>query len=202
MALGPNSAPKPLDPSSQPALPFPGLEVPGQFYWATRSPAALAGMTLPPRGTPWEKLHELGFRHVVCLCSDRPAYDPAPLGWLVTVELCDLAERSLPEDPAAEERAIQIISRAVRAKLEKGEGVIVHCAGGRGRSGTVLGCVLRGLGYSANEVVGFLDAVHKLRGKAGWPEADWQREVVERYSLRDESDSYPPLPNPPSNIKG
>lgn len=42
----------------------------------------------------------------------------------------------------------------------------------------MLGCVLRIPGYSANEVVGFLDAVHKLRGKAGWTEADWQREVV------------------------
>ena len=44
----------------------------------------------------------------------------------------------------------------------------------------MLGCVLRGLGYEAAEVITFLDSVHKLRGKAGWPEADWQREVVER----------------------
>ena len=170
----------PLDSSLQPAFSFPGLEVPGSFYWVLRNPAPLAGMTLPPSGTPWERLHELGFRHVACLCSDRPLYDPAPLEWLVTLDLCDLAEKSLPEDPVAEERAIRIVSRAVLARLAAGEGVIVHCAGGRGRTGTVLGCVLRGFGYPATEVVSFLDEIHRLRGKPGWPESDWQREVVER----------------------
>jgi hypothetical protein len=170
----------PLDPSFQPALPFPGLEVPGSFYWVLLAPAPLAGMTLPPRDTPWSSLHERGFRHVACLCSERPVYEPAPLGWLVAMELCDLAEKPLPEDPVAEEQAIRVISRAVLARLGAGEGVIVHCAGGRGRTGTVLGCVLRGLGYEATEVVAFLDTVHRFRGKPGWPEADWQREVVER----------------------
>lgn len=170
-----------LDPSLQLAIPFLGLDVPRQFYRVIQSPAPLAGMTLPPSDTPWDRLHEFGFRHVVaCLCSDRPVYDPSPLEWLVTVELCDLAEVPLPEDPVAEERANRIISRAILARLNAGEGVIVHCAGGRGRTGTVLGCVLRGLGYSATEVAAFLGAVHRIRGKGGWPEADWQREVVER----------------------
>jgi protein-tyrosine phosphatase len=137
-------------------------------------------MTLPPRNTPWDRLYELGFRHVACLCSERPLYDPTPLEWLVTAELCDLAEVPLPEDPVAEERAIRLISRAVQAKLSAGEGVIVHCAGGRGRTGTVLGCAMRGLGYPADEVVRFLDEVHRFRGKPGWPEAPWQQEVVER----------------------
>ena len=180
MQLDPPRPLGPLGPFCQPALPFTGLEVPGQFYWVLRSPVPLAGMILPPRGTPWERLHDLGFRHVVCLCSDRPAYIPAPLEWIVAVELCDLAEVPLPEYPDTEERAIRLISRAVLAKLSAGEGVIVHCAGGRGRTGTVLGCVLRGLGYEAAEVITFLDSVHMLRGKEGWPEADWQREVVER----------------------
>lgn len=171
----------PLDPTAQPALPFSGLEVPRDFYWVLQAhaPAPLAGMALPPRGTPWDRLHDLSFRHAVCLCSDRPVYDPSPLQWIVAVELCDLAELPLPEDPDTEERDIRLISRAVQTKLAAGEGVIVHCAGGRGRTGTVLGCVLRGLGYGATEVVAFLDAVHRLRGKPGWPEADWQQRVVE-----------------------
>lgn len=180
MTLDPQSVREPLDPLHQPALPFSGLEVPGTFYRVLESPAPLAGMTLPPRDTPWEQLHGLGFRHVVCLCSERPIYHPAPLEWIVTVELCDLAEQPLPEDPDAEEQAIRLISKAVLRKIKAGEGVIVHCAGGRGRTGTVLGCVLRGLGYAANEVCAFLDTLHKLRGTAGWPEAEWQREVVER----------------------
>ncbi len=165
-----SSAPSPFD--------LTPLRLPEDFYWVRTLPPFLAGMQLPPRCTPWEQLLEIGFRHVVCLCSDHPVYEPAPLQWLVTVELCDLAEQPLPEDPASEERAIRIISTAIVARLRKGEGVIVHCAGGRGRTGTVLGCVLRELGHPVDEIVAYLDAVHKSRGKPGWPEAEWQQSVV------------------------
>lgn len=179
MPLDP-TPPEPLDPDLQSAFPLPGIEVPRQFYWANTSPAPLAGMELPRGAMPWEQLHVAGFRKVACLCSERPLYDPSPLQWLVALELCDLVEQPLPEDPVAEEKAIRLIARAIVAALGKGEGVIVHCAGGRGRTGTVLGCVLRELGHGADEVVAYLDAVNRRRGKDGWPEAAWQREVVER----------------------
>jgi len=175
--------PEPLDPRVDPLFDLPGLAVPDQFYSVATTPAPLAGMTLPPRETPWASLHGIGFRHVACLCSDRPLYDPTPLDWLVTVELCDLVEQPLPEDPVTEERAIRLIASAIVGCLQQGEGVIVHCAGGRGRTGTVLGCVLRGLGHPADEIVAFLDGIHKRRGKPGWPEAAWQREVVERFEV-------------------
>ncbi len=58
---------------------------------------------------------------------------------------------------------------------------MVHCHGGTGRTGTVLGCVLRELGVQAAEVIDFLDRVHKARGKPGWPESSWQRELVEHW---------------------
>jgi len=83
-----------------------------------------------------------------------------------------------------DERAIRLVACAIVGCLQQGEGVIVHCAGGRGRTGTVLGCVLRELGHPADEIVAFLDGIHKRRGKPGWPEAAWQREVVERVSER------------------
>lgn len=175
------SSPEPLDPSAPSPFDLTPLHLPEQFYWVRTAPPFLAGMPLPSRNTPWDRLHGIGFRHVACLCSNRPVYDPSPLRWLVTVELCDLDEQSLPDHPPEEERAIRIISRAIVGWLEKGEGVIVHCAGGRGRTGTVLGCVLREIGHEASEIVAFLDAVHKRRGKSGWPESDWQREAVERW---------------------
>ena len=173
-------APEPLDPSAPSPFDLTPLRLPEQFYWVRSVPPLLAGMQLPPRDTPWEHLYTIGFRHVVCLCSDRPVYDPSPLQRLVTVELCDLAEQPLPEDPQEEERAIRIISQTIVTCLHNGEGVIVHCAGGRGRTGTVLGSVLREIGHEASEIVAFLDAVHKNRGKLGWPEAEWQRELVEK----------------------
>jgi len=54
--------PDPLDPGVDPPLDLPGLAMPDQFYSVATTPAPLAGMTLPPRETPWDSLHEIGFR--------------------------------------------------------------------------------------------------------------------------------------------
>jgi protein-tyrosine phosphatase len=159
-----------------------GLNVPGQFFWVRADRPPLAGMQLPSKDIPWEALHQLGFRWIACLCSERPFYDPFPIERLVSVELCDLVETELPEDPEVEERTFGLIADAILGKLEKGEGVIVHCAGGRGRTGTLLGIVLVRLGYSAAEAISFLDQVHRSRGKDGWPESKWQSDVVKRAS--------------------
>jgi protein-tyrosine phosphatase len=64
--------------------------------------------------------------------------------------------------------------------LQAGDGVVVHCAGGTGRTGTVIGCVLRLLGVAAVQVISYLDHLHQARGRSGWPEAEWQSQVVRR----------------------
>lgn len=161
-----------------------GLDVPGQLYWAKVGTPPLAGMQLPAMDTPWLALHNVGFRWIVCLCSEHPRYDPDPIERLVSVELADLAEREFPEDPELEERAIRIIAEAVLKKLDLGEGVVVHCAGGRGRTGTVLGVALVRLGSAAEVVVNYLDRIHQARGKPGWPESPWQSDLVLRTESR------------------
>ena len=157
---------------------IPGISAPHEFYWVANDPAPLAGMRLPSDTVPWDALFEQGFRWVACLCSEKPRYNPDPLGRLVTVELCDLVDGEPPEDPEAEEELIRKIADVVILKLKLGEGVVIHCAGGRGRTGTVLGVVLRKLGLSGTEVVDYLNDVNQLRGESGWPEAKWQAEVV------------------------
>lgn len=117
----------------------------------------------------------MGFRWVACLASSRAnsGYDPFPLETLLAVELTDLCDGLTPDDPGAETKESRSIASRVLEKLQTGEGVIVHCAGGRGRTGTVLGVVLKMLGIEDEEILGFLNRVHQLRGTAGWPEAEW-----------------------------
>jgi protein-tyrosine phosphatase len=161
---------------------IPGLDTPRQFYVPSLSPAPLAGMPYPKPSTPWQDFYRLGFRHIVRLEAGQPAYDPFPLSLLHTAGLEDLIHAHPPRDPQAEESSIRQTVSAILSVLERGEGVIAHCVGGTGRTGTVLGCSLVALGYSAPEVIAYLDDLNKARGKSGWPESAWQAELLSSFS--------------------
>jgi len=54
------------------------LQITSQLF-VLKEPAPLAGMAYPAMGMPWHQLYNAGFSNVVCLCSERAEYDPAPL---------------------------------------------------------------------------------------------------------------------------
>ena len=155
---------------------FPSL----RLYQILEGAAPLAGCQLPLNFSEWERVFEAGFRHIVCLCSECPRYDPTPLRLAVAVELDDLAERRRPFKPAQEAKRIREIAELVVSRLQRGEGVLVHCAAGRGRTGTVIGAALRILGVPAEQIIDHLDQVHWLRNGKEWPEAEWQADLLRR----------------------
>jgi hypothetical protein len=161
--------------------PITGLAVPYDFYWVLQYPAPLAGMPYPSPRTPWQDLAAAGFRHVICLEGDGPAYDPSALIMSHRTHLQDLYGGSIPRHPDQEAMLIREAALAVARRLQTGEGMVVHCAGGTGRTGTVIGCVLRILGFSALQVITYLDHLHQARGRSGWPESEWQSQVVQRF---------------------
>ncbi len=158
-----------------------GLQVPRQFYLVLSEPAPLAGMAYPAMGMPWHYLFNMGFTHVVCLCSERVEYDPSPLRVLQAVEMEDLHHGNGPKFSAKDERLVREAVGAINERLAVGEGVIVHCVGGTGRTGTVTGCVLRSMGFAAEDVIRYLDELNKARGRLGWPEALWQAGMIWRF---------------------
>jgi hypothetical protein len=160
--------------------PIAGLQVPQDLYWVLRSPAPLAGMRLPSNAWPGCAIHAGGFSDLVSLHPGE--YSPAPLTTVFAEQLEDLAGGGPPRDA---EREVLLIQKAVHAtvqSLKMGRGVVVHCWGGRGRTGTVLGCALRELGYDADVIIDYLDRIHVARGTSGWPESFWQAEAVNRWS--------------------
>lgn len=152
--------------------------IPADIYFLAREPVALVGMGYPAR-VDWQLLYEAGVHHVVCLThDDAPPYDCTPLRY-TAIALEDLyATPAGPRDPSREQQRVGAAAQAVVDAIGRGEGVAVHCRGGRGRTGSVLGVALTRLGHQPLQVVDYLDAVHRVRGKDGWPEAPWQRDVV------------------------
>jgi len=143
--------------------------IPSMFV-VTEVPAPLAGMAFPQPETDWQALYAQGFVHVVRL---HPAdYDPAPL-LAHDRPLEDLYGGAAPRDPVAEQRSIWDAAILVAELVSRGEGVVVHCVGGTGRTGTVLVCALRRLGRSADEAMA---TVRQYRPH--WPESPWQERVV------------------------
>jgi hypothetical protein len=157
--------------------PIPGIKMPGELYWVLKTPAPLAGMQYPRPDFPWKTLPAFGFGGLVSL--EPGCYDHAPLSLLFSKLLEDLHHGGDPQNAQKEQALIAEAVEAVVTALQAGQGVVVHCAGGTGRTGTVIGCVLRRLGYNAAEVVSYLDALHKARGRRGWPESPWQKTVVD-----------------------
>lgn len=170
-----------LSPAIMPAIH--GVRMPREFYWVLQEPAPLAGMAYPWPGTPWTEIAAAGFKHVVCLASEAPGYDPAPMERLYTTELEDLVHTRPPRDPAREERLIRDAVGLLEGQLMAGQGVVVHCAGGTGRTGTVIGCALRSLGFPTRQVLDYLYALNVERGNTGWPEASWQARLVETFLI-------------------
>lgn len=152
------------------------LCVPDELYWVARTPVALVGMKAPGRAD-WALLAAEGIGHVVCLTRDVATYDPAPCT-VTAIKLQDLVTGGPPDDPERERARVLEAAADVVSHIEQGIGVAVHCAGGRGRTGTVIGVALTQLGHDPGEVIAYLDATARARSKLGWPESQWQADTV------------------------
>ena len=160
------------------------LCVPDDLYWVSRTPTALAGMAYPGRAD-WSQLAAEGIGHVVCLTHDVAPYDPSPCT-VAALRLQDLVSGDPPTNPDRERALVHTAADDVIAHLEAGVGVAVHCMGGRGRTGTVIGVALVQLGHEPEAVIEYLHQLAVGRGRRGWPESQWQAEVVRTSTIKSE----------------
>ena len=107
----------------------------------------------------------------------RGVYDAAPCS-VTALRLQDLASGGSPAEPESEQVLVRRAADDVVDHLTRGIGVAVHCMGGRGRTGTVIGVALVRLGHAPSDVVEYLHATAVARGRRGWPESPWQEALV------------------------
>jgi len=126
-----------------------------------------------------ELIAEVGIDSVVCLAPldeigrKSPAYARAIASGSVP-----WARRDYPiEDftaPEGEERpAFLSLVQEIAADLRAGKRVMIHCAAGKGRSGTVATAVLLALGASRD------DALQRVRDAGGRPETESQFGLID-----------------------
>jgi hypothetical protein len=160
-----------------------GHGFPLHFVLRLEKHGTLGAARWPGLDMDWRRMSTIGFRWVICACSEDPGYDPFPLRFPARIGLSDLSAKVQPDNPGAEFEQIAAIVSNAFSKLKEG-GILVHCVGGRGRSGAIIGAILRHCGYSATEVIDFLDAAYRDAGREqGWPESPWQSQVIERVSV-------------------
>lgn len=163
------------------ALNWEPFQWPKDIYLVLTEPAFLLGMRNPGpcHHSLWPKFQNLGVNTLVCL-TDVVEYDMRYLRHIYQ-PLQNLSRGMIPMQPDEEEQKIQLIANQVIELLNSRSGVVIHCEGGRGRTGTVMGCVLKGLGYGEERAIEYLKQLHVSRGRDGWPESEWQEDVVRRF---------------------
>jgi protein-tyrosine phosphatase len=119
----------------------------------------LAGM--PARFEPWPafeaRARAAGVRLLVCLTPRSevaelsPRYHEGIAQGTLPFQWLHLPMRNfgLPEDAAAFRGGVRLVTEA----LQRGDGVMLHCAAGLGRTGSTAACVLKALGLPTAEAL-------------------------------------------------
>ena len=97
---------------------------------------------------------------------------------VTALRLQDLVSGDPPDAADRERGLVHAAAADETAHLRDGVGVAVHCMGGRGRTGTVIGVALVQLGHEPDAVIDYLHRLAVGRGRRGWPESRWQADVV------------------------
>jgi hypothetical protein len=98
---------------------------PVHFVLKVENYCTLAAARQPEPATDWKQISSIGFRWVICACSEDPGCDPLPLKLLARIRLTDLSDGCPPDNPVAEIEQIAAVASKAFSKLNEG-GILVH----------------------------------------------------------------------------
>ena len=141
-------------------------------------PGELLACSYPRRPRLQRALAEHGITTVVNLHSH-----PHPLPYRDTARLREL-HLPVPDFTAPTPEQLYRGVAAIRAALDRGERVAVHCGAGLGRTGTLLACYLITTGLTSDEAIA---EVRRLR--PGSIETPSQEAAIHSFALERQSDA-------------
>jgi protein-tyrosine phosphatase len=165
------------------------MRPPGDSYWVEEG-RFLAG---PYPGDPdaareRERLGaflDFGVRRFVDLTEPGEHHPYAPILRRVASQRpfdVDHVRLAIPDKSVPTRRRMRGILDVIDADLDEGESVYLHCRGGAGRTGTVVGCFLIERGLEPDDALAQITAdrsgIASRRGHWSSPETDEQRRFV------------------------
>ena len=138
------------------------------FSWL--QPSKLAGSARPQNEEELEGLKRTGIKAIVSLTEDRLEFEVEHLGF-------DYLHSPITDFEAPSQNQLCEIIRFIEEMISESKPVLVHCAAGKGRTGTVLAAYLVYHGKSAEE------AINRVRiMRPGSIEMPVQQEAVRSYA--------------------
>jgi protein-tyrosine phosphatase len=129
---------------------------------------------------PQALLGRVGATSVVCLTEVAELVDRYPeyVAWLRAAHAEQAVWFPIPDLHAPEAGAAVALVDDLARRLRGGAQVVIHCAAGFGRSGTLATCVLIALGTGAADALALVAASRPMAG----PEVGAQRDLVEAFA--------------------
>ena len=136
-------------------------------------------------------LADAGIRTIIDLTTEHDGLDPYDhhLASVASDRRIDLTRIHfpIPDLSVIDATGYDAILNAIAEARDTGRGVFVHCWGGVGRTGTVIGCYLADHGLAGDAALGRLAELRRSTRKAhrDAPETEEQRDVIRRRAPAD-----------------
>jgi protein-tyrosine phosphatase len=131
---------------------------------------------------PEAALAAAGADVVVCLCEEPELADRYPhyVAWLRAAAPHRALWWPIPDLHAPPTDEAEDLLSQLRARLDRGDAVLMHCGAGIGRAGTITAALLMSMGTPRDDAVALVASRRPMAG----PEAGAQAELLDALALR------------------